>query len=55
MDENMEKVRVKIDSYDDRCAMVLALANAGYLVTVEAVRKSFCETEYHVVFEYENY
>jgi len=44
------KHKLKINRYDDRMAVVKALANAGYAVTVEEVETGFYKHDYYVVY-----
>ncbi|MCK9320158.1 hypothetical protein [Methanoculleus sp.] len=50
-----EKISVKIQSVENRRNMLIALAESGYMASVEEVYDGWmCKPEYYVVFEIEN-
>ena len=52
--EVKEKISVKIRSVENRRNMLIALAESGYMASVEEVYDSWmCKPEYYVVFEIE--
>lgn len=53
--EVKEKISVKIQSVENRRNMLIALAESGYMASVEEVYDNWMlKTEYYVVFEIEN-
>ena len=47
------KIKLKINSWEDRIKIVTALANSGYSVKVEEKRERL-DTIYWVIFEYKD-
>lgn len=48
------KVKIKIQSWEDRNSVVIALANNGYAPIVEVAKNLLEGDTYYVVFEYKN-